>query len=172
MVYATPLLAVALTLVSGFLLFWALGFDPVKALHAFFIAPLMSLRGLGVLAVKPTPLVLCAIALAIGFRANVWNIGAEGQLTLGAITGGGLAVAFYGEGGWWLLPLMIVAGMAGGAGAVGRRGRGAGSSGGGAARRRPRPRGAPHPAAARRAPPRSPRRGATRGGASGAPHAR
>ncbi|MGY0790311.1 ABC transporter permease [Azospirillum argentinense] len=115
MVYATPLLAVALTLVSGFLLFWAMGFDPVKALHAFFIAPLMSLRGLGELAVKATPLVLCAIGLAIGFRANVWNIGAEGQLTLGAITGGGLALAFYGEGGWWLLPLMIVAGMAGGA---------------------------------------------------------
>ena len=51
MVYATPLLAVALTLASGFVLFWAMGFDPVKALHAFFVAPLMSLRGLGELAV-------------------------------------------------------------------------------------------------------------------------
>ncbi|ANC91933.1 ABC transporter permease [Azospirillum humicireducens] len=115
MVYATPLLAVALTLLSGFVLFLAMGFDPVKALHAFFIAPLTSVRGLGELVVKATPLVLCAVGLAIGFRANVWNIGAEGQLTLGAITGGGLALAFYGEGGWWLLPLMVIGGAVGGA---------------------------------------------------------
>lgn len=115
MVYVTPLLAVALTLLSGFILFLAMGFDPVKALHAFFIAPLTSVRGLGELVVKATPLVLCAVGLAIGFRANVWNIGAEGQLTLGAITGGGLALAFYGEGGWWLLPLMVIGGAAGGA---------------------------------------------------------
>ncbi len=115
MVYATPLLAVALTLLSGFILFLAMGFDPVKALHAFFIAPLTSVRGLGELVVKATPLVLCAVGLAIGFRANVWNIGAEGQLTLGAITGGGLALAFYGEGGWWLLPLMVIGGAVGGA---------------------------------------------------------
>jgi len=114
MVYATPVLAVALTLVSGFLLFWALGFDPVKALHAFFIQPLTTARGLGELVVKATPLVLCAVGLAIGFRANVWNIGAEGQLTLGALAGGGLALAFYGEGGWWLLPLMVLGGVAGG----------------------------------------------------------
>ena len=114
MLYATPLLAVAMTLASGFLLFLALGFDPVKALHAFFVAPVSSLRGIGELVLKATPLVLCAIGLSIGFRANVWNIGAEGQLTLGAITGGGVALAFYGEGGWWLLPLMIVAGIAGG----------------------------------------------------------
>ncbi|HYG89090.1 MAG TPA: ABC transporter permease [Azospirillum sp.] len=114
MVYVTPLLAVALTLASGFLLFWALGFNPVKALHAFFIQPLTSLRGVGELVVKATPLVLCGVGLAIGFRANVWNIGAEGQLTLGAIVGGGIGLAFYGEGGWWLLPLMILGGIAGG----------------------------------------------------------
>ena len=110
MVYATPLLAVALTLLSGFILFMAMGFDPLKALYAFFVAPLTSVRGVGELVVKATPLVLCAVGLAIGFRANVWNIGAEGQLTLGAIAGGGLALAFYGEGGWWLLPLIAVGG--------------------------------------------------------------
>lgn len=114
MVYATPLLAVGLTLLSGFVLFLVLGFDPVEALHAFFIDPVSSKRGVGELIVKATPLVLCAIGLAIGFRANVWNIGAEGQLTVGAITGGGLALAFYGDGGWWLLPLMVVGGAAGG----------------------------------------------------------
>ncbi len=115
MVYVTPLLAVALTLLSGFILFMAMGFDPLKALYSFFVAPLTSVRGVGELVVKATPLVLCAVGLAIGFRANVWNIGAEGQLTLGAITGGGLALAFYGEGGWWLLPLMVIGGAIGGA---------------------------------------------------------
>jgi simple sugar transport system permease protein len=115
MVYATPLLAVALTLLSGFILFLAMGFDPLKALYSFFVAPVTSVRGVGELVVKATPLVLCAVGLAIGFRANVWNIGAEGQLTLGAITGGGLALAFYGEGGWWLLPLMVIGGAIGGA---------------------------------------------------------
>lgn len=113
-VYGAPLLAVALTLASGFVLFWAMGFNPVAALRAFFVEPLTSARGIGELVVKATPLTLCAVGLAVGFRANVWNIGAEGQLTLGAITGGGLALAFYGEGGWWLLPLMVLGGMAGG----------------------------------------------------------
>ncbi|WP_376956684.1 ABC transporter permease [Azospirillum sp. A26] len=115
MVYVTPLLAVALTLLSGFILFLAMGFDPLKALYSFFVAPVISVRGVGELVVKATPLVLCAVGLAIGFRANVWNIGAEGQLTLGAITGGGLALAFYGEGGWWLLPMMVIGGAIGGA---------------------------------------------------------
>lgn len=115
MVYVTPLLAVALTLLSGFILFLAMGFDPLKALYSFFVAPVTSVRGVGELVVKATPLVLCAVGLAIGFRANVWNIGAEGQLTLGAITGGGLALAFYGEGGWWLLPMMVISGAIGGA---------------------------------------------------------
>jgi len=115
MVYVTPLLAVALTLLSGFILFLAMGFDPLKALYSFFVAPVTSVRGVGELVVKATPLVLCAVGLAIGFRANVWNIGAEGQLTLGAITGGALALAFYGEGGWWLLPMMVIGGAIGGA---------------------------------------------------------
>ncbi|PWC43837.1 ABC transporter permease [Azospirillum sp. TSO22-1] len=114
MVYLTPVLAVALTLASGFLLFLALGFDPVKALHAFFIQPISTARGLGELIVKATPLVLIGVGLAIGFRANVWNIGAEGQLTLGAIVGGGIGLAFYGDGGWWVLPLMVLGGVAGG----------------------------------------------------------
>ena len=53
---------------------------------------------------------LCAIGLSVGFRGNVWNIGAEGQLTMGAICGGGIALAFWGDEGPWLLPLMLVAG--------------------------------------------------------------
>ena len=115
MVYATPLLAICLTLASGSMLFAALGYPPLEAFRAFFIAPINSLYGVAELLVKATPLTLCAVGLAMGFRANVWNIGAEGQLTLGAICGGGVALLFHDGGGFWLLPLMVLAGAAGGA---------------------------------------------------------
>jgi simple sugar transport system permease protein len=114
MVWLTPVIAILATVASGVILFALLGFDPLAALHAFFVQPVSTQYGLAELAVKATPLILCAVGLAIGFRANVWNIGAEGQLTLGAITGGGVALAFYGEGGPWLLPLMLLAGALGG----------------------------------------------------------
>ncbi|MFQ5784139.1 MAG: ABC transporter permease [Alphaproteobacteria bacterium] len=114
MVYLTPLLAVALTLASGTVLFTVLGHDPWEALYAFFVEPVSTRYGLGELVVKATPLTLCAIGLALGFRANVWNIGAEGQITIGAISGGGLALAFYGEEPFWILPAMAVAGVLGG----------------------------------------------------------
>ena len=80
-----------------------------------FIQPLTSMRGLAELLVKGTPLVLIAIGLAVGFRGGVWNIGAEGQFAIGALTGSAVALALYPATGWWLLPLMSLAGIAGGA---------------------------------------------------------
>ncbi len=112
--YGSPLIALAFTLGFGLVLFGALGRDPLEALHTFFIRPVSSLYGLSELFLKATPLLLCAVGLAIGFRGNVWNIGAEGQLTMGAICGGGVALAFYGDEGPWLLPLMVLAGGLGG----------------------------------------------------------
>jgi general nucleoside transport system permease protein len=112
--YASPFIAAVLTVITGIILFSALGRDPFLALYTFFIRPLASTYGLAELAIKATPLVLCAIGLSVGFRGNVWNIGAEGQLTMGAICGGGVALAVYGNEGPWLLPLMMLAGAAGG----------------------------------------------------------
>lgn len=112
--YASPLIALGLTLLFGLVLFALLGQNPLVALHTFFIRPLSSLYGFAELGIKAAPLLLCATGLAIGFRGNVWNIGAEGQLTMGAIAGGGVALAFYGDEGPWLLPLMIVGGGLGG----------------------------------------------------------
>lgn len=112
--YATPLLAVGLTVLSGAVMFALMGVDPLAALEAYFITPVSDLYMLGELTVKATPLAMIAVGLALGFRANVWNIGAEGQLTLGAIFGGGLALAFYGNEGPLLLPAMLIAGMVGG----------------------------------------------------------
>ena len=80
----------------------------------FFIEPVSSLYGVGELLLKATPLMLCALGLALGYRANVWNIGAEGQLTIGAISGGGVGL-FYGAAlGHWAQPAMLLAGVLGG----------------------------------------------------------
>ncbi|MBI1206998.1 MAG: ABC transporter permease [Azospirillum sp.] len=114
MAWIAPVLAVGLTLGASLALFAGLGFPPLAAIHAYFVQPISSLRGLAELGVKATPLALCALGLGIGFRANVWNIGAEGQLTMGALAGGGVALACHGSGGWWLLPAMLAAGIAGG----------------------------------------------------------
>jgi len=115
MFYLTPFLAIALTLIAGIVLFEALRKPPLEAMRLIFIEPLRSQRGLAELLVKGTPLILIAIGLAIGFRGGVWNIGAEGQFVIGALAGGGVALAVYPATGWWLLPLMSLAGIAGGA---------------------------------------------------------
>src|SRR6478736_5412090 len=111
-VWLAPLLATLATLIVGFIVFKAFGKDPVAAFGAFFVQPVATLYGVAELLLKATPLILIATGLAIGYRANVWNIGAEGQLTMGAIAGGGLAL-WLGESEWpsaALLPLMFVAG--------------------------------------------------------------
>lgn len=114
LLYATPVVALGLTLVAGFVMFALLGKDPVRALGLIFVSPLTSLRGLSELTVKATPLILIAVGLSVGFRAGVWNIGAEGQFALGAISGGSVALWAWPGGGPLLLPAMCLAGIAGG----------------------------------------------------------
>jgi general nucleoside transport system permease protein len=110
--WSAPLLATAATLCVGFIVFTALGRNPVAAFDAFFIAPVATRYGIAELLLKASPLMLIGTGLAIGYRANVWNIGAEGQLTLGALAGGGIALAV-GEADVppaLLLPAMFIAG--------------------------------------------------------------
>jgi simple sugar transport system permease protein len=114
MAWLSPFLAAAATLAIGFVLFSILGKNPFAAFYVFFVKPIDNLYGFGELLLKASPLMLCAIGLAAGYRANVWNIGAEGQLTLGAICGGGVALAVPDGAGAWALPLMLIAGAAGG----------------------------------------------------------
>src|SRR5690242_16075808 len=111
-VVAAPLIAAVATLCVGFVVFSALGKSPVAAFDAFFIAPVATRYGIAELLLKASPLMLIGTGLAIGYRANVWNIGAEGQLTLGALAGGGIALAV-GEAdvpSALLLPAMFIAG--------------------------------------------------------------
>lgn len=114
MLYLTPFLAVVLTMLAGVVLFALLGKNPAEALQIIFLKPLSTFSGLSELTVKAAPLILIAVGLAIGFRAGIWNIGAEGQYTIGALTGGAVALAVYPAGGLWLLPLMCLAGALGG----------------------------------------------------------
>lgn len=110
-----PVAAIVLTLLAGSILFTVLGKNPLDAFYAFFIEPLTTEYGIGEVLLKTGPLLLIAQGLAIGFRARVWNIGAEGQLLVGAIAAGALALHFESSDSIWLLPAMVCAGTLAGA---------------------------------------------------------
>ena len=82
---ASPLLALLVTVLIGMVLFALLGKDPVRALQMFFWEPIKSAYAWTEIAVKATPLILIALGLAVCYRSNVWNIGAEGQFVIGAV---------------------------------------------------------------------------------------
>ena len=116
-IYLSPVLAVLVTMLAGGALFAALGKNPVAAISTIFWEPLFGEFAFYYrpqLLVKGAPLVLIAIGLALGFRAGIWNIGAEGQYIVGALTGAGVALAFYPLDAWFLFGLMILAGALGG----------------------------------------------------------
>jgi ABC-type uncharacterized transport system permease subunit len=113
---ASPLVAVALTVVTLAALFGLLGHNPITALAVYFLHPLTDAYTLPEIVVKATPLVMIAIGLSLCYIANVWNIGAEGQFTIGAVAGSWLAVATQGtDAGPWVLPVMLALGALGGA---------------------------------------------------------
>ncbi len=115
--YLTPILAIIATMVAGGLLFMALGKNPFEAIRTIFWDPLFGEFAFYYrpqLLVKGGPLILIAIGLSLGFRAGIWNIGAEGQYIVGAICGAGVGLAFYPMEAWYIFPLMIIAGAFGG----------------------------------------------------------
>ena len=114
MTYLAPIIAIVLTLITGSIIFSFMGFTPFFALHTFFISPISTYYGVSELFLKATPLALIAIGLSFCFKNNIYNIGAEGQLTMGAIFGGGVGIFFYNVEGFWLLPLIIICGAIGG----------------------------------------------------------
>jgi simple sugar transport system permease protein len=113
---ASPLIAIALTLVTMAVLFAILGKNPITALGVYFLDPLTDPYSLEEIAVKATPLVMIAVGLSLCYIANVWNIGAEGQFLVGAVCGSWLAVRTNGtDVGHWVLPAMLLLGALGGA---------------------------------------------------------
>ncbi len=112
----SPLIAIALTIVTMSILFVMLGKNPIMALGVYFITPLTDSYSLQEIAVKATPLIMIAVGLSLCYLANTWNIGAEGQFLVGAVAGSWLAVKTQGtDAGTWVLPAMLFLGAAGGA---------------------------------------------------------
>jgi general nucleoside transport system permease protein len=114
MALLSPVIAVALMLVTGGIIFALRGLDPISSLIVYFVEPLMSVWSLQELVVKAAPLVLIGAGLAIAYTANVWNIGAEGQLTMGAVAGAALPLMFPDWQSPLVLFLMLMCGIAGG----------------------------------------------------------
>src|SRR5262245_30867934 len=114
MAIGSPLVAILLTLVTGAALFAALGHAPLRALYVFFLGPWTQAWSIQELLVKAAPLVLIAVGLSLCYLSENWNIGAEGQYIAGAIVGGGIALAVHGSGSQLSLPLVLLAGFAGG----------------------------------------------------------
>ncbi len=112
--YGSPLLALLVTVVIGTIMFTALGKDPLKGLEMFFWQPIHNAYALGELMVKATPLLIIALGLAVCFRSNVWNIGAEGQYIIGAIFAAGVALLADAQSSRWIVVGILLAGVAGG----------------------------------------------------------
>ncbi|MEN8838445.1 MAG: ABC transporter permease [Celeribacter marinus] len=116
--FATPVLAVAITMVLGGLLFALMGKDPFEAIRTIFWDPLFHEQFAAYsrpqLLVKAGPLILIAIGLSLGFKAGIWNIGAEGQYIMGALAGAATGLALYPMDSWFIFPLMVIAGALGG----------------------------------------------------------
>jgi len=114
----TPIIAVILTMIAGGIMFAALGKPPLEAIRIIFWDPLFDPNFASYsrpqLLVKAGPLILIAIGLSIGFKAGIWNIGAEGQYILGAVFGAAVALAAYPADSVLLFPAMVVAGAFGG----------------------------------------------------------
>ena len=114
MAVLSPLIAIVLTLVTGGIIFALRGLDPLAALYVYFVEPLTTSWSIEQLIVKATPLALIGAGLAVSYLANVWNIGAEGQLTAGAILGAVVPVFFPEMQTPLTLVLMLLLGVVGG----------------------------------------------------------
>ena len=111
MMWLSPFIAVTLTLAVSSVLFVWLDVSPLKAFQVFVMMPFSDSYNLGELLVKSAPLMLCAVGLALCYRANIWNIGAEGQLLIGAVAASAIAVNADDTSGIGMLLATLIAGM-------------------------------------------------------------
>ena len=108
----SPFIAFGLTIIAGAVMFALLGVNPLSAFRIYFIEPISQVWQLHELAIKAAPLILIAVGLSVCYKANIWNIGAEGQFILGAIVGSMIPVLFPQFEGPLVLPLMLLLGIA------------------------------------------------------------
>ncbi|MFN2164817.1 MAG: ABC transporter permease subunit, partial [Anaerolineae bacterium] len=110
-----PVFATLAALAVGGVMLLVLGANPIEAYGALIEGAFGSGNALAETAVKAVPLLLVGLGICISFRANVINIGGEGQMVIGAILGTVVGLALAGGPGWLVIPLALVAGFAGGA---------------------------------------------------------
>jgi len=110
-----PLVALVVATLINLLLYLVMGKDPVAVFHAMILEPFISFPSFSEVLLKTGPLLLIAEGLAIGYRAKVFNIGAEGQFIIGAIFASALPVWYPMATGQWIWPTMLLAGAIGGA---------------------------------------------------------
>lgn len=113
--FLSPVIALALTMIAGALIFLFVDVSPTAGLYSFFVAPLTETWSLHELAIKAAPIILIAVGLSVCFRSSNWNIGAEGQFIAGAICGSALPILMPEAVGLWVLPTMLIMAMLGGA---------------------------------------------------------
>src|SRR3954470_5102038 len=113
--YASPVLALLLTGITSGLIFLAMGRSPGITVYTFLVQPLIQEDGVSALLVKAAPLIMMGVGLSLAYRANVWNIGTDGQFNVGAICGGGVALAFPDLPMIIIFPLVLIGGIVGGA---------------------------------------------------------
>lgn len=113
-VLAVSVLAIVAALVVAGIIFWAYGVNPIRAYAIIFQGTLSDPRGLAEVLRRAIPLLLVGVGLVLAFRAQFYNIGAEGQLLAGAVAASGVAL-FVPIPGPWLLPVMIGCGFLAGA---------------------------------------------------------
>ena len=115
MLVVTPVVSVLVTMLIGIVVFDLLGINGLKAVTDIFITPLITSYKWQDVAVKAAPLIIIALGLSVANRAQVWNIGAEGQYIIGALCATGVGLAFGTVGGPLVVALMVAAGVMGGA---------------------------------------------------------
>jgi simple sugar transport system permease protein len=112
---AAPAAALAVALAGGALLVIISGGSPTAALGALLNGAFGSPDAWSEVGVRSCPLLLAGLAVALAFRAGIWNIGADGQLLIGAILATWIGTRGGSEAAWLLLPLALLAAAAGGA---------------------------------------------------------
>ena len=108
--------SILLALSLGALLFLWVGVNPVRSYMEIFIGAFGSFYNFSEVLVRATPMILCGLSVGLAGNMLIWNIGAEGQLVMGGIAGAGVALfasAYIPD--FLVIPVMLVAGMLGGA---------------------------------------------------------
>lgn len=112
---AGPILSIVISMVIGAVFILAIGHDPLTVYSLMFTETLGNTYGIGQVLFKATPLVLTGLSVAIAFKAGLFNIGAEGQLNIGAFASAWVGFTFVTLPWYLLIPLSIIAAFIAGA---------------------------------------------------------